>query len=413
LSRRKKVTHSVIDKKSLFLLCSIAVLLFLADNSFFVTPAVASSLRSNLPVPKMILTSPNTQLDDGYGGSVAIGSNVIAIGAEGANVSEAPYAGVVYVYNLKTDAPTYTLKSPEPQRYGGFGDVVVISGSLLVVSAPFENSSGYQAAGNVYLINVTTGALITSLSSLHPQADGFFGFSIAASGSTVIVGAPYENSSGYQDAGNTYVFNLTSGIMKSLVNPDPSSYSIFGSSVGVSGNIVLVGTPRTSKDIPGGIVYVFNVTTGSLIRTLESPNEQREGGFGDSIAMSGNLAAIDADGEESGGFSGAGNVYVFNTTTGALTSTISSPKPQRNLSFGTALSISGSLLVVGNPRGDKTAGLAYAFNATNGHYTNKFTSSNPVESGYFGFSTATNGRTIVIGAPYENPNMSGNVYVFY
>ncbi len=98
-----------------------------------------------------------------------------------------------------------TLTSPNAQFVGLFGWSVAVSGNVVVVGAPYENASGYYYSGHAYIFNSKTGALISNLTSPNVQTYGEFGFSVATSGKIVVVGAPYENASGYEDAGHAYI----------------------------------------------------------------------------------------------------------------------------------------------------------------------------------------------------------------
>jgi len=64
---------------------------------------------------------------------------------------------------------------------------------------------------------------------------------VAVSGNTVVVGAPWDDT-GASDAGSAYVFDATTGgLLRTLNNPTPAASDYFGNSVAVSGNTVVVG----------------------------------------------------------------------------------------------------------------------------------------------------------------------------
>jgi hypothetical protein len=73
------------------------------------------------------------------------------------------------------------------------------------VGAPRETANALTVAGHAYVLDTTTG-LITTLTSPAPQANGHFGSSVAVSGTTVVVGAPFETGSGFTQAGHAYIF---------------------------------------------------------------------------------------------------------------------------------------------------------------------------------------------------------------
>ena len=98
------------------------------------------------------------------------------------------------------------LVSPSIQTGGNFGSSVAISGSMTIVGAPFETVSGLTGAGQVYIVDSATDT-IANISSPNKAAAGGFGYSVAISGTTVIVGAPFETVSGSTNAGHAYVFS--------------------------------------------------------------------------------------------------------------------------------------------------------------------------------------------------------------
>src|SRR3989454_970479 len=194
---------------------------------------------------------------------------------------------------------TITLTSPNAQTNGRFGQSVAVNEGdpIVVVGAPDE-SAGTPAeplAGHAYVLDTTIG-LITTLSSPTPQASGEFGFSVAVSGTTVVVGAPLESAGtpAQTQAGNAYVFDATDGsLITTLTSPAPQIDGEFGSSVAVSGTTVVVGAPFESAGTPAQsaavLAYVFDASTAFLSPTTPpSPTPQTGGGgFGFSVAVGG------------------------------------------------------------------------------------------------------------------------------
>src|SRR2546421_695878 len=87
-----------------------------------------------------------------------------------------------------------TLASPNPQLDGNFGQSVAISGTTVVVGAPGETANEAILAGNAYVFDAASGSLVT-FTDPNVEARGFFGTSVAISGTTVVVGAPGETAS--------------------------------------------------------------------------------------------------------------------------------------------------------------------------------------------------------------------------
>src|SRR5207244_3870569 len=103
-----------------------------------------------------------------------------------------------------------TLTSPTPETAEQFGLSVAVSGTTVVVGAPnvavgdetalagapfeFTLAPVQPYAGSAYVFDATDGSLITTLASPNPQNEGGFGWSVAVSGTTVVVGAPFESA---------------------------------------------------------------------------------------------------------------------------------------------------------------------------------------------------------------------------
>ena len=233
-------------------------------------------------------------------------------------------AGGNATYELATDgSPTVvTLTANDPEGLPLTWSYAVTSGSLggttvtnvdnVFTITPSTNSVD---AGTFQLtftasdgVNVDTSASSftlsftdwTSATLLHtlnnPNAFGTsasdnFGVRIAISGNYAIFGVSQEDEDGGLGSGKAYIFNVTTGsLVYTLDNPnayDTSANDWFGHSVAISDNYAIVGTYREG-DAGGsssGKAYIFNVTTGSLVYTLDNPNAYSTSA-GDSFGVS-------------------------------------------------------------------------------------------------------------------------------
>ncbi len=188
-------------------------------------------------------------------------------------------------------SPSFQLTSPgtgSPSAgttAGLFGESLAVGGPFLVVGAPNETSSKLAAAGNVYVYNSSSGALLRTLTSPAPQKLGSFGWSVAVSGNLAIVGAPGENASGKLAAGHVYAYSLTTGkLAYTLSSPNAQSVGEFGGVLATSGSLLVVGAVTENTTLGfAGRAYVYNATTGSLIESLKSPSPGFEGAFGSTV----------------------------------------------------------------------------------------------------------------------------------
>ena len=104
------------------------------------------------------------------------------------------------------------LSSPNPQAGGEFGYSVAISGTTVIVGAPAEDAdTTTAAAGHAYLFDATTGDLISTLTSTDPQDGEIFGFSVGVfvDDATVIVGAPGVGDQFFRGAAPRGILDIT------------------------------------------------------------------------------------------------------------------------------------------------------------------------------------------------------------
>ncbi len=326
-----------------------------------------------------------------------------------------------------------TLDKLTPVADERFGQSVAVSGSTVVVGAPYYDqtvgTNVYPDSGAAYVFDALTGHLVRMLENPRPGADGRFGQSVAVSGSTVVVGAPYYDqtvgTNVYPDSGAAYVFDVTTGdLVQTLENPTAANEDYFGSSVAVWGNIVVVGAPYhdqavdTSVYVDAGAAYVFDAYTGSHLLTLVRPTPQHDATLGTSVAVSGDHIVVGAQEDNTGSAWDCGAAYVFDAATGVHVSTLLKPTPAAYDFFGCSVAVSGSTVVVGAYRDDTgpaETGAAYVFDLANlGAGPVTLADPTPAAYDFFGWSVAVSGSTVVVGTPLKNvgADNSGVAYVF-
>jgi outer membrane protein assembly factor BamB len=391
------------------------------------------------------LNNPNaysTSLNDYFGYSVSISGNYAIVGARLEDESGGDGSGKAYIFNVTTGALVHTLNNPNAYSASlgdEFGVSVSISGNYAIVGAYYEDDSpsvGFES-GKAYIFNVTTGQLVHILNNPNAystSAEDFFGHQVSISGNYAIVGAYREDDSGGIRSGKAYIFNVTTGALVHTLN-NPNAYSTsdfdqFAWSLSISGNYAIVGA--VFEDDSGGTVsgkaYIFNVTTGALLWTLDNPNAYSTSAgdeFGHSVSISGNYAIVGALDEADSGGTFSGKAYIFNVTTGALVHTLNNPNvysTSASDSFGWSVSIFGNYAIVGAYQEDDSGGLAsgkaYIFNVTTGalvHTLNNPNAYSTSTNDQFGWSVAIDGNYVIVGTPDEDDsggNSSGKAYIF-
>jgi len=228
-----------------------------------------------------------------------------------------------------TNVVLQTLNNPN--FYGDsltdrFGASTAIGETYTVVGAPWEyESSSISQSGKVYVFNTDTGELVHTLGSPNAATGDYFGYSVAIDGNLAIVGAYQEDFEGESNSGRAYIFDLTTGsLLHTLDNPNAYNTrlgDLFGSSVSISGNYAIVGA-YGEDDADGnqsGKAYIFDVTTGSLLHTLDNPNPVESSAydnFGNSVDIKGSLAIVAANQEsvdKGSGMRGYNGIYSSDT----------------------------------------------------------------------------------------------------
>lgn len=324
-----------------------------------------------------------TSLNDYFGRSVGVYGDLVAVGSYNEDEAGNANSGKVYIFSISSGNLIFTLNNP-----------------------------------NVY----------------GTAANDYFGIRVAIHGNYLIAGAYNEDEAGNTNSGKAYIFNIASGSLLFILN-NPNAYSTskddyFGWSVDISENYAIVGAYQ--EDISSvtnhGKAYIFDVTTGLLVSTLHNPNTYgtaKDDYFGWSVAISGNYAAVGAHLEDSANGTNSGNVYIFDVITGTHLRTLNNPNPYGTAKddyFGYHVAISGKYVIVGayteDEAGNTSSGKAYIFDITTGNLTKTLNNPNVYDSSandYFGFNVGIYGRRAIVGAYGEDDasgTMSGKAYIF-
>jgi len=195
----------------------------------------------------------------GFGSALANAGDVNGDGVTDVLVG-APGEGRVYLFDGKTGALLLSIVSPVRETVPSFG--YAVSGGQdfnrdrkpdLVIGAPLQNSF----AGAAYVFDGTSGALINTLKSPTPQNFARFGASVLASTdltgdrrADIIVGAPDQNASGFNSAGEAFVFDgQRARVRQTLMSETPQAHAGFGTGLssalfpGKTTATVVIGAP--------------------------------------------------------------------------------------------------------------------------------------------------------------------------
>ncbi len=280
------------------------------------------------------LTASDGAASDNFGNSVSISGNTVVVGAWNAAVGANTIQGVAYVFSKPSSGWANMTQTAKLTASGGaandnFGTAVSISGNTVVVGAPGAKVGANNSQGAAYVftepgsawVNMTQNAKLTASNG---AAGDYFGGAVSISGNTVVVGAPWATVGANNDQGGAYVFtepgsawaNMTQ--TAKLTASDGAAGDVFGDSVSISGNTVVVGALGANVGANGGqgAAYVFTEPGSAWANMTQTSKVTASDGaagdyFGHSVSISGNTVAVGAFQAMVGAKGGQGAAYVF------------------------------------------------------------------------------------------------------
>lgn len=338
-----------------------------------------------------------------FGQGVAISGNRAVVGAyrktnkKGAECTEFSCfgSGAVYVYDLHGTEIAKLTHSDE-QYMDNLGFNVAIDGDYIVAGA-----HGMKTQSGAAYIFDKDGTELVKLTPSDPAEHAYFGKSVAISGKHVVVGAYGKKDRGMM-TGAAYIFTTDGTQIAKLLPAEANSGDMFGTSVAISGNLVVVSSPGSEKPIyNAGAVFVFDLAQGGKqIAKLLPSDAASHDKFGGDVAIDGDRIVVGAHMNRGPNNEyGEGSAYIFSTS-GQQIAKLTAPDGNHRDMFGHSVSISGDRIIVGSMGEDDHAvdsGSAYLFD-TSGNLLKKLKAPDAERQDYFGISVAISGDHAVIGA---------------
>lgn len=304
-----------------------------------------------------------------------------------------------------------------------FGSAVAVDGHTAIVGVFSDDDNGSDS-GAAYLIDTVTGEQLAKLIASDASSNDRFGWSVAISGSTAIVGAKWNDDFG-TNSGAAYLFDTTTGVQIAKLLPnDPDSRDEFGYAVAIGGlpglQVAVVGAFR-DNDHGGdsGSVYLFDITTGAQISKITPNDGLAFDWFGHALAVNGSTLIVGADGVDTNGTnSGAVYLYdIFDAFNPVQINKLFATGGASNDFFGSSVAINGNSAFAGAWGDDENgtdAGAVYMFNATTGQQLNKLMASDGASGDKFGRSVCASEASVIIGSEEndDNGSGSGSAYLF-
>ncbi len=242
-------------------------------------------------------------------------------------------------------------------NYDSYGTSIAIDGNRAVIGASYADSGG-DDRGQAYVRYKDQGGTDNwgevKVLTASDGADGdLFGYSVAISGDYIVVGACGSISG----QGQAYVFYKDQGgtdnwgQVKILTEPDTS---FFGDSVTIDGANIIVGT----AGFDSGKAYIFNRNYGGAdnwgkIKTLIPSEVTDSDYYGNTVALKGEYAFVSAPVADSAGALNCGKVFIYKKDLGGIDNwgelkIVKASNPELDTQFGQAVSLFGDMALIGS-----------------------------------------------------------------
>lgn len=379
-----------------------------------------------------------------FGHSISISGDAALIGAPNC-LNQCPPAQPGRAFFFERDAVggewnmAAALIASEGAPSDEFGSSVLLDGDTALIGAMRANIQGNNQQGAVYVFErdsvsgeweEQTRLLASDGEALHR-----FGFSLALSGDTLLVGANGVTVGDNFSQGAVYVFERDeiSGDwieQTRLTADDGASFDGFGEDLALDGRHALIAAPTASVDgnFNQGKAYIFErdeISGDWVQRDILSPAEGfTQSHFSESVALAGGLALIGAPGTPINGDSERGAVHVFalDSDEWQEVQRFEAPDGSRFHRFGSSVSVDGERALVGADGvfadGHARRGAVYRWQRDGGGewtFLDRFGASELSAEDLFGATVRQAGGYVLVGAPgteVNNLEGQGAAYVF-
>ena len=350
------------------------------------------------------LINPASTNGPTFGSALSLADDVLIVGSDGEKVG-AFVRGAVYVYRLQDGfwAQEFTLTGPDTGSQTDYGTSVAIEGDVAMVGSPLEGTGGV-----VHILERIDG-LWTTTGQLIPEAGAVsarFGSSIVLHGGVALVGAPRDDA-GAVDSGSAYLFRRGVGGWdqeSKFLPSSPSASALFGSNVGLSDSLLLVGA-TTGGASGSGATYVYESdgtqwTPSAELSEFVTPTSGTH--FGAALALDGGRALVGAPLNF-----GVGTAYLLSKPDGDWVEDwrVSSLGTAGGNRFGRAVAVSGNTIMASAPRyraTDGESGIIHVLGRSSAGWRIVESVPRPADdptSGEFGAALAMDGDFAIVGQP--------------
>ena len=232
---------------------------------------------------------------------------------------------------------------------------------------------------------------------------------LVALGHLLLVGEPLQDLGELDDAGVIYVFDVDTGrLVRTLTNPSAHDDDYLGADVATIGGLVVA--PLQGR----GVVLIFDPGTGEVVRTFGAPNSIA---FGSAVAAAGANLLVGANNTYVGGVP-SGAVYRMDPSSGAVLRTYLNPNAAEYDWFGSTVEPAGPDVLataVGDDAVGPDEGAVYLLDGGTGAVKQKFLPPSPdTQAPDFGGQLVVLRQTLIVSEPGDDTGATnaGAVHLF-
>lgn len=314
------------------------------------------------------LVANDSAVNDGFGAEVSLSGDTALVGAPFDDHALGLDAGSAYVFVRSGTTWTQQAKlvASDAAIDDQFGFAVALDGDTAVVGS-YRDDDGGLDSGSAYVFARRGASWLEQAKLAASDAAGGdnFGIAVALAGDTALVGAFQADLAHGTNAGSAYVFVRNGGVWAEqvkLVASDADEGDGFGWPVAMSGQTVLIGAPGNNElGHLSGSAYVFvrNGETWTEQAKLVASNAGMAVGFGGAVALVGDTALVGAS--SSVGYKGSAYVFARSGQTWSEQARLVASDAAGSDFFGSAVALAGDTALVGTPGRNLRSGVAFLF----------------------------------------------------
>ena len=364
--------------------------------------------KTNISETFKIVASDGATGDE-FGRGGAIGTSKFVVGAT-KDDDDGSGSGAAYIYDLD-GTNEVKITASDAAANDNFGYKVGIGGTIIVVGAPFKNSS----TGAAYIFDLS-GNQLGILTGSDSAASDRYGFSVGVGTDKIVIGAYDHHTDGNSDQGQAYIYDHKGANEVKITGSDSVAGDQFGFAVGIGATVIVVGANEAHiKGIDGvGKAYIFDLS-GTQLGIITASDGALQDRFGNDIGVGTSKIVIGASQDNTGGAGyDEGSAYIYDID-GTNEVKITASDPSSQAYFGSKVDISGDKIVVGSYHADdgstSDTGAAYIFDLSGNELGKLLASDRAAGDEFSGLFVSIESDQVLVGA-WQDDSAKGSAYLF-